>query len=211
MARLQLPPTRSNLISIKQRLDLAQQGYSLLDRKRDVLMMEIVSRIEKAGVIQKQVDEQFARAYQMLEQARAFSGTEQLEHIALMRSAEPVIRITPRSIMGVPVPTVRCDLPENNLTYGFGDTSVTVDQARQEWIKAMELMREHAEVVTTIWRLAFELRRTQRRVNALEHVFIPSYQETLTYIEDTLEEKEREELFRMKRAKNRTDEAQVSA
>ena len=103
--------------------------------------------------------------------------------------------------MGVVVPSVHAQAPENRLSYGFGDTSVTLDQAQREWARVLALMGELAEKVTTVWRLALELRRTQRRVNALERVFIPSYQETLRYIEETLEEKDREELFRTKRAK----------
>jgi V/A-type H+-transporting ATPase subunit D len=196
-----LSPTRSNLIIIRQRLRLATEGHDLLEKKRDVLILEILRMIDDAERVQQQVAEGFGRAYAMMQRARVMMGTERVRRFALSHPSEMDVRLTPRSVMGVVVPSVHAQAPENRLSYGFGDTSVTLDQAQREWARVLALMGELAEKVTTVWRLALELRRTQRRVNALERVFIPSYQETLRYIEETLEEKDREELFRTKRAK----------
>lgn len=201
MARLKLSPTRSNLLVVRQRLHLAREGYDLLDKKRDVLIMEILRLIEDAERTQRQVEEQFARAYAIVQEARAAMGSERVRRIALSHTEEVDVHITPRSIMGVVVPSLSYTMPERHLFYGFGDTSVVLDQVQQEWADVLALMGELSETVTTVWRLATELRRTQRRVNALENIFIPTYEETVTYIEGMLEEKEREELFRMKRAK----------
>lgn len=201
MARLRVSPTRSNLLLVRQRLRLAREGFELLDRKRDVLILEILRLIEDAQRVQAETDARFAAAYRALREARAVMGTERVRRTALLRTREVDVHITPRSVMGVVVPSVRATLPESQLAYGFGDTSVLLDQARLAWGRVLEIIGHLAEAVTTIWRLAFELRRTQRRVNALEHVFIPTYEETLRYIEEALEEKEREDLFRMKRAK----------
>lgn len=201
MARLRVSATRSNLLAIRQRLELAREGHRLLEKKRDVLIMEIMSMIEDAEQVREKVGKGFSRAYASLQEARAVMGTERVRRIALSRPQEVSVRITPRSIMGVVVPSVSCEVPERELSYGFGDTSVLLDQVREEWTAALALIGRLAERVTTVWRLALELRRTQRRVNALENIFIPSYEETLTYIQETLEEKDREELFRMKRAK----------
>ena len=205
MPRLKVSPTRSNYLVIKQRLALAREGYRLLDKKRDVLIMEILRVIEDAERIQKQVENQFQRAYEIMQEARAIMGTERVRRLALSRTEEVDIHITPRSVMGVVVPSVTYVTPEKKLRYGFGDTSVILDQVQQEWKAVLDMMGELAETVTTVWRLATELRRTQRRVNALEHIFIPSYEETLAYIEEMLEEKEREELFRMKLTKTRKE------
>ena len=205
MPRLKVSPTRSNYLVIKQRLALAREGYRLLDKKRDVLIMEILRVIEDAERIQKQVENQFQRAYEIVQEARAIMGTERVRRLALSRTEEIDIHITPRSVMGVVVPSVTYVTPEKKLRYGFGDTSVILDQVQQEWKAVLDMMGELAETVTTVWRLATELRRTQRRVNALEHIFIPSYEETLAYIEEMLEEKEREELFRMKLTKTRKE------
>ncbi len=203
MARLKIAATRSNLVTIKQRLRLARDGHRLLSKKRDVLIMEILRMIDSAERIQKQVEEQFKRAYEALQEARADMGTERVRRIALSKPYELDVRITPRSIMGVVVPTVSYTVPQRQLFYGFGDTSVILDQAQKEWSAVLATMGQLAETVTTVWRLASELRRTQRRVNALENIFIPTFVETLTYIQETLEEKDREELFRLKRAKAR--------
>lgn len=210
MARLKLSPTRSNLVVIRQRLRLATEGHDLLEKKRDVLIMEILRMIDDAERVQQQVTEHFARGYAMMQRARVMMGTERVRRFALSHPTGLDIRITPRSVMGVVVPSVHAQVPESHLSYGFGDTSVTLDQAQREWAGVLALMGQLAEKVTTVWRLALELRRTQRRVNALESIFIPSYLETLTYIEETLEEKDREELFRMKRAKAmHTEERQL--
>lgn len=206
MARLKVAATRSSLVAIRQRLKLARDGHRLLNKKRDVLIMEILQMIGGAERIQVQVEEQFQRAYVTLQEARAAIGTERVRRIALSRPYVLDIRITPRSIMGVVVPSVSFPVPERQLFYGFGDTSVVLDQAQNEWAAILGLMGQLAETVTTVWRLALELRRTQRRVNALENVFIPSYEETLSYIQETLEEKDREELFRLKRSKARLGE-----
>lgn len=201
MALLKMPPTRSNLMVIRQRLRLATEGHDLLEKKRDVLIMEILRTIDDADRVQRQVAERLASGYGMMQRARVMMGTERVRRFALSHPAGLDVRITPRSVMGVVVPSVHTEVPESRLSYGFGDTSVTLDQAQREWASVLALMGELAEKVTTVWRLALELRRTQRRVNALESVFIPSYLETKTYIEETLEEKDREELFRTKRAK----------
>jgi V/A-type H+/Na+-transporting ATPase subunit D len=209
MARLKLSATRSNLLMTKQRLKLAREGYQLLDKKRDVLIMEILRMIEDAERVQKQVEEKFVHAYASLQEARAAIGTERVQRIALSRPQEVDVRITPHSIMGVVVPSVTYQVPERHLTYGFGDTSVVLDEAQRDWGAVLVLMGQLSETVATVWRLAFELRRTQRRVNALEQIFIPSYEETLTYIQETLEEKDREELFRMKRSKTKITRQQA--
>ncbi len=206
MARIRTPATRSSLLAIKQHLKLAQEGHRLLDKKRDVLIMEILSLIGDAERAREQADEQFARAYASLQEARAVMGTQRVMRIALSRPREVRVRVIPRSIMGVVVPSVSCEGACRELSYGFGDTSVLLDQVREEWAAALDLIAQLAEKVTTVWRLALELRRAQRRVNALENIFIPSYQETVAYIQETLEEKDREELFRLKRAKAKLGE-----
>lgn len=201
MARLRLAATRSNLLLVRQQLALARDGYRLLDRKREVLVMEIMRLISKAEQVQREAEVRFREAYAALQQARALMGTERMVRFALSRSSDIQVHITPRSVMGVVVPDVAFQTPETNLPYGFGDTSVTLDRAQREWAEVVDLIAPLANNVTTVWRLTLELKRTQRRVNALRSVFIPAYEETVRYIEETLEEKDREDLFRLKRVK----------
>ena len=205
MPRLKMAATRSNLITVKQQLALAREGHRLLDRKREVLIMEILRIINQAEDVQRQVEAQFQQAYSVLQEARAAMGTERVMRFALSRTGDIDVHITPRSIMGVVVPDVLVKTPETQLPYGFGDTSVVLDRAQREWAGVLGLMGPLADRVTTVWRLALELKRTQRRVNALESVFIPAYEETVRYIEETLEEKDREDLFRLKRTKARSE------
>ena len=203
MPPLKLSPTRSNLHLVKQRLALARQGHRLLESKRDVLMLEIMRLIEDADRAQVEAQARFGRAYEAIEEARVAEGTERLRRFALAQPHGVELRITPHSVMGVAVPSVTYTVPPRRPLFGFGNSSVHLDQAELAWGDVLELIGELAEKVTTVWRLALELRRTQRRVNALENLFIPNYEVTLAYIQDTLEEKEREELFRAKRAAER--------
>lgn len=206
MPRLKISPTRSNLLVVRQRLALARQGHRLLERKRDVLMIEIMRLIADAERVRTLAKDVYARAYGAIEDARVAEGTERLRRFALAQSPTIELQITPRSIMGVVVPTVDYDIPLQRPAFGPGNSSVFLDAAETTWREAFDLTGELAEKVTTVWRLALELRRTQRRVNALENMFIPSYEETVSYIEDTLDEKDREDLFRSKRAKERLSE-----
>ncbi len=201
MARLRVAATRSNLLQMRQRLALARQGHQLLQKKRDVLIMEILRMIEDAERIQTEIQTRFAQAYEAMEEARAAMGTERVHRIALAKRGGGQVHITPHSIMGVVVPSVRYETPPRKPLYGLGTSSVYLDQAEQAWADIASLLGPLSEKVTTVWRLALELRRTQRRVNALENVFIPAYEETVAYIVDSLEEKDREDLFRLKRAK----------
>jgi V/A-type H+-transporting ATPase subunit D len=106
--------------------------------------------------------------------------------------------------MGVVVPTIELESQPADLSFGLGDTKAGLDEARTKFRQVVALLPTLAETMSSVWRLANELRRTQRRVNALEHHFIPQYNETLKFIEESLEEKEREEHFRLKRVKELT-------
>ncbi len=210
MARLKVSPTRSSLRLVRQRLELARQGHRLLERKRDVLMIEIMRLIEDAERVRSEVQERYARAYAAMEEARVAEGTERLRRFGLAHPPVASLEITPRSVMGVVVPMVGYSLPPERPAFGPGDSSVLLDAARTAWRDAFSLTGELAEKVTSVWRLSLELRRTQRRVNALENVFIPSYEETVAYIQSTLDEKDREDLFRSKRAQERLRAAEAT-
>jgi V/A-type H+-transporting ATPase subunit D len=203
MPQLKLAPTRSNLLLVQERLRLAREGHRLLDRKREVLVMEIMRMIDDAERVQAESQERFAQAYLSIEEARVAVGTERLRRIALSRPRAADVQIKQRSVMGVAVPDVSCTPPERRPLYGFGNSSVVLDQAEQAWGEVLGLVADLAEKATAVWRLALELRRTQRRVNALKSIFIPAYEESLRTIRDALEEKDREDLFRLKRAKAR--------
>lgn len=201
MARLKVPPTRSSLIRVKRTLSLARDGHALLDRKREVLTINLMRMAHDAEEVERQMRELLASAYAALRVANLTMGREMVEWAALAVEAETEVRVLLRSIMGVVVPTVELVEQPPARPFGLGDTSAGLDEALIKFRRVLQLVPTLAETVSSVWRLASELQRTQHRVNALEHLFIPQYEETAKYIEGALEEKDREEHFRLKRVK----------
>ena len=206
MARLDIPPTQSNLLQIKQDLEFAQEGYEILDRKREVLTTELIRLAHDAGAFQQEMEELLASAYRALEDARMTMGQEHVEWAALAVKRTVEVDVRYHSVMGVPLPTVEThdSLPE--MPYSLGDTLATLDGAGEAFREVAKQLPAFAESMTSVWRLARELRKTQRRVNALQHIFIPDYEDTVAFIEGALEEREREEAFRVKQLKAKTDD-----
>ncbi|HBY96904.1 MAG: V-type ATP synthase subunit D [Ardenticatenaceae bacterium] len=200
---LKVPPTRSNLLRLREELDQAREGYDLLQRKREVLARELLEMIDDAEAVEREARLCFQTAYEVLQEARMSMGVERLHWIGLARGGEVNAQVAPRSVMGVAVPIVQVEVTALPLPYGLGDTSASLDEARERWREVAELLGHLAEAVTTAWRLAVELRKTQRRVNALEHNFIPQYEATLHAIAQVLEEQEREAFVHAKRVKAR--------
>jgi len=201
MTRLRVAPTRSNLLSMRQSLKLAQAGYEILDKKREVLTNELVRMAHDAALRQNKVWAMLKDSYYALEMARLAMGREQLEWAALAVNKSVEVEIIPRSVMGVVIPTVMAHGAPPEMPYGLGDTSVALDTAVAQFRSVLAEIPTLSETMTTVWRLARELQKTQRRVNALQYIFIPQYQETIAFIESELEEREREEIFRLKRLK----------
>lgn len=203
MAHLNIAPTRSNLIQTRHTLALAREGHQILDKKREVLTTELIRIAHDAAELQSHVWQHFAEAYAALERARLIMGREHLEWAALAVKESVEVEIRPRSVMGVVIPNVTAQRKTPETPYGLGDTSVSLDEAVATFRTVLAEIPELSETLTTVWRLARELRKTQRRVNALYHIFIPQYEETVSFIENNLEEREREETFRLKRLKSR--------
>lgn len=194
-------PTRSNLLGLQRELRLAQRGHDLLDEKRRALILEVMTMVQDAEAGQARMNEEFRAAYQALLLARMSLGTDRLEWIALSAAREPEASIRHRRIMGVPVSTVEPVGSAPNLQYGLGDTTVALDEAFQRFRDLLPVVMEMAETLTAVWRLTREIQRTQRRVKALENVTIARLKRNIRFIQDSLEEKEREEFFRAKRVK----------
>jgi V/A-type H+-transporting ATPase subunit D len=203
MTRLNVPPTRSNLLRIKRELKFVRDGYDILDKKREGLTTELMYLAHDAETLQQQVWVLLAEAYQTLERAMLTMGQERLEWIALAVNKTIEVDIKNRSVMGVAIPTISKQDEPPEMSYSLGDTMATLDEACAAFRKVLDRIPELSELTTSVWRLARELRKTQRRVNALQYIFIPQYEETMTFIESALEEREREETFRLKRLKTK--------
>ncbi len=201
---IDIPPTKANLLELKDQLAIAKSGYDLLEEKREVLVSELLNIIDDAEAFRREVTERLTSAFTALQGAITHLGTEQVERTALACATEAQITLRERSIMGVPVPLMERKLRELEPQFGLLGTSFALDEALRRFYDALERILRLAETERAAWHLAIELKKTQRRVNALENIFIPQYEETIRYIEGRLEEVERETIFQMKRLKTKS-------
>ena len=202
--RLNISITKSNILKIKEELEFAQEGYDLLEQKREVLVMEVMGLIEDFRKSRRDVDESLCAAYESLKKTNMLLGKKGVERAALSAVSCENIRIKDRSIMGIVVPIINyCQKKGYCNQYGFQETSHCLDQTVKQFLACLEKLARLAQIEVTLWRLANELKKTQRRANALHNIFIPEYKDTIKYLEDNLEEKEREELFQMKRVQKK--------
>jgi V/A-type H+-transporting ATPase subunit D len=192
-------PTRINLIQTKKTLNLAESGREVLERKRDILLRELRNSIYDAERTREELLEVLAKAYQSLREANMAKGSETIANVALGSSTEANYLIDYKSIMGVKVPSVEFQgEPDVKPDYGFASTSVELDKAFKQFHSVLDLIADLARAEGTTFQIANDVRRTQRRVNALNYVLIPRYRETAKRIELVLEEKDREEFVRTK-------------
>ncbi|MGA1844091.1 MAG: V-type ATP synthase subunit D [bacterium] len=202
--RLIVSITKSNVLRIKEELDFAQEGYDLLEQKREVLVMEVMGLIEEFRRCKREVEDSLARAYEYLKVSQMILGEKGVLKAALSAVPCEDFKIIDRSIMGIVVPVIRFTIKKTSCNqYGFQDTSHCLDKTVKQFHSCLEKLAKLAQLEITLWRLTNELRKTQRRANALNNIFIPEYRDTIKYIEDNLEEKEREEIFQLKRVKKR--------
>jgi V/A-type H+-transporting ATPase subunit D len=202
MPRLHIPATKSNLLRLSDELIFAKEGRDLLDEKREILIIEIMGMLEDAHRKRLAMEKELAEAYKAFSVAKVIMGTENVQRASLGIQAEAEVEIRDRSVMGVVVPVVRVKWTTiEKPRYGFVGTTFALDKAAQLFSKCLKMLVELAEIETTLWRLATELKKVQRRFNALDNILIPQYSETVKYIQYTLEEKEREILFQLKRVK----------
>jgi V/A-type H+/Na+-transporting ATPase subunit D len=203
-------PTRINLIQTKKTLNLAESGRSILEKKRDILLRELRHSIYDAERAREDLNEVLAKAYESLRQANIANGSEVTANVALGSSIVAEFLLDHRSIMGVTIPKVEFKgPPQVKPDYGFGNTSAELDKAFKLFYQALERIADLSESEGTVFQVARDMRRTQRRANALTHVLIPKYKETVKRIELVLEEKEREEFVRTKRTKKLIREREV--
>lgn len=194
-------PTKGNLIKTKNTLALSKTGYDLLDKKRNILVREMMLLIDKAEEIQSQIDQTFSDAYKALQVANINIGINTVGQISNSVREEDRIEIKVRSIMGVEIPMVNIPKERIPVQYGFARTPIALDEAYMKFSKVKELTIALAEVENAIYRLAINIKRTQKRANALQNVLIPKYAQLTKDITNALEEKEREEFTRLKMIK----------
>lgn len=194
-------PTKGNLMIAKNTLKLCNKGYELLDKKRNILVKEMMQLISHAEEIQNKIDKTFGEAYAALQQANIEVGIFPIEQIGYAVNEEDSIKIKTRSIMGVEIPIVSIREEPIKPQYGFARTTISLDEAYEKFDKVKKLTVYMAEVENAVYRLAINIKRTQKRANALKNIMIPRYENMVKHIQNVLEEKEREEFTRMKMIK----------
>ena len=200
-------PTKGNLMRAKNSLALAVQGYDLMDKKRNILIRELMNLIDQAKDIQEQIDMTFTYAYQCLQAANIDHGISETDQLAYTVPIENSIQIKSRSIMGTEIPLVTYTPDQNIPTYSFSTTRESIDKAREAFRKVKDLTIRLSMVENSAYRLAASIKKTQKRANALKNITIPSYRSLVSEISNALEEKEREEFTRLKVIKRRKTKA----
>lgn len=191
-------PTKGNLILAKNSLALARQGYELMDKKRNILIKELMELIDEARGIQSEIDVTFTSAYKALQKANIELGIDYVKDIAMAVPVDDSVRIKTRSIMGTEIPLVEHEGRPLNLTYAYYSTRESLDEARSKFEKVKELTLKLSSVENSAYRLANSINRTQKRANALKNITIPRYESLTKSISNSLEEKDREEFTRLK-------------
>ncbi len=196
-------PTKSNLLKLKEELSFAKLGRELLDQKRSILVAELMTLVDQASAMDDRMAAELAIAFAALEDAVLGMGKLKVGSVASAIDVKSTIRLRQRKIMGVAVPVVDTAVQDNSPYYSPMDTSPMLDAAAKEFRDALKLMGKLAELKVSITRLAFEVKRTIRKVNALEKIAVPELEESVRFVRDRLEENERDTFTLMKLVKNR--------
>ena len=191
-------PTKGNLIASKNSLALARQGYGLMDKKRNILLRELLGLIDEAKEIQKQIDTTFSAAYKALMYVNIELGIDFVSDIAGSVPIEDSVQIKTRSVMGTEIPLVRYDDKPITPTYAYYSTRESLDKARDRFNEVKRLTVKLSMIENSAYRLASNIKKTQKRANALKNITIPTYDSLVKNITNALEEKDREEFTRLK-------------
>ena len=212
MAKLNVAPTKSTYLTLRRQLEFAEEGYELLDQKRQILIFELMSRLGRARDAERRVAAAMAQAFASLRDALLRMGSDAVDRAGVAVRYDHQVEIAEQGLMGIRVPKVTVTAEALAAQFGVGGTSAHADRTMKQFVEVLALVGELAELENAVLRLAQELRKTQRRVNALSKIFIPNYSETIDYITSSLEERERESFIIMKLIKGRlAREAEGSA
>ncbi len=195
---VQAVPTKGNLIATKKSLELAKGGFELLDRKRNILVREIMALINHATEIQNKIDSTYSSAYIALQKANITLGI--CDELSNTVKEDNSLELSYRSVMGVEIPIVSIANTEENsgVPYGLYSSNSMLDEAYLKFIEVKKLTANLAEIENSVYRLADAIKKTQKRANALKNIMIPRFEKTVKFITDALDEKDREEFSRLK-------------
>jgi len=200
----QTSPTRMNLLIKKGQLQLARQGRDLLEQKRQALMQEFLKVVDVAMRQSEELDQLAAEANYSLSMAKAIDGPAAIRSAAFAARTDVQIEVSGSTVMGVPIPVIeRKSVRREVMDRGYSllATSSRVDEVSDRFEEELNLIVELATIELRLRRVGDEIRATARRVNALDNTLIPRLRQEMRYISTVLEEREREDIFRLKRVK----------
>jgi len=197
-------PTRMELLKLRKRVLLAEKGHKLLKEKRDALISEFLIIIKEVRKCQKRMEKELASAFKDLTTAKALLGSRTVKQLSYITDQDISLDIKTRNIMGVTVPVIKIPETTRKMTergYGLFDTSAQLDEAAYNFESSLQIIVQLAEIEETVRRLALEVEKTKRRVNALEYIVIPRLKATVKYIQMHLDEMARDSFLRLKKIK----------
>jgi V/A-type H+-transporting ATPase subunit D len=208
-------PTRSELLERRGQIQLAQQGMDLLKQKRDALLIEFMSVMDEtlrlSGLLQKAT----AEAQYSLAVAKSVDGNVSVRSVGMATKGDISVDMTGTKIMGISVPVVtKGESPmRSSFTRGYSITGVSsrIDESADKFERILDVIIEYADIETRLKRLGEEIQKTNRRVNALEQITVPALREQVAYIRQTLDERAREDLFRLKKVKKKIERKKAAA
>jgi V/A-type H+-transporting ATPase subunit D len=207
-------PTRSELLERKQQITLAEQGMDLLKQKRDALLIEFMSVMDETLRLSSDLQRTTNEAQYSLALAKAVDGVVSVRSAAFATRGEISIDMTGTKIMGISVPVVtKGESPlRTSFTRGYAITSVSsrIDETADKFERILDVIIEYADIETRLKRLGEEIQKTNRRVNALEQITVPSLKEQVSYIRQALDERAREDLFRLKKVKKKIEQKKAA-
>lgn len=203
MAKLNIPPTKSNQLKLREDLKMASEGFGLLDQKREILVMELMRLMDQVKRAQAKLDAACDKAYLTERKAVAKNGYHHMRRVAGGVRYQHEVKVRSRVVAGVRLPEIKAERGAFTRQFGLTDTDSLADATMADFLELLAAIGEMAQLETSVWLLARELKKTQRRVNALEQIFIPDFRDTLHYIGETLESKELEAFSALKMIKAR--------
>jgi V/A-type H+-transporting ATPase subunit D len=206
MPKIELPPTKSSLRKLKEDLSFAYEGYDLLNQKREILAIEIVRHISEIRRVESEFLDVLEKLYRAYRLAAVDMGSETITLKSCSEKRVYFLYMESVRLMGLKLPDIRISLKKPRLAASLTGTTATYDRAKEQSAKVLEVLAEYATITKSIIMLSRELKKVQRRVNALEKIFIPQHEEAKKYISERLEEMERDEIFVKKLIRQRASE-----
>ena len=202
MAAIQAKPTRMELSNLKKRKTVAVRGHKMMKDKRDELVRRFIIFARRNRELREEVERKLTLAMKSFVLARASMSNAEIEEALLYPARAASVETGSESVLSIPVPKLKLETQEGfTYPYGYATTSAELDGAVQQLAEVLPLMLELAEIEKSCSRLADEIEKTRRRVNALEYVMIPQFDEAIRAITMKLDENERGNLTRLMKTK----------